>query len=71
MIGTYLEEDTTPDTLHTHEGTINLFIQANDGTGALSNVGLPDGLLVNSIRIHDGVLTDEQVLNNYYVGPAR
>jgi len=50
---------------------INLFAQNNNETGALSNNSLPVGLLVNSIRVHDGVLTDAQVLNNYNVGPAK
>jgi len=70
-MGTYIEEDTTPDKLNTHPGTINLFIQAANATGGLASNALPDGLLVNSIRVHDGVLTDDQVLNNFYNGPAR
>jgi hypothetical protein len=70
-IGTYPNDDTTPDTLHTHPGTINLFVQANDGQGVLSTRALPVNLLVNSIRVHDGVLTDDQVLHNYNIGPAR
>jgi hypothetical protein len=71
-MGTYPPDgDYTSDILRTHPGTINLFIQAANATGALSNVGLPEDLLVNSIRVHDGVLTDEQVLNNYLYGPAR
>ena len=49
---------------------INLFIQNNDATGALSDNSLPASMLVNSIRVHDGVLTDAQVLNNYLGGPA-
>jgi hypothetical protein len=50
---------------------VNLFVQNNTDTGALSNNSLPVGLLVNSIRVHDGVLTDAQVLNNYEAGPAK
>jgi hypothetical protein len=50
---------------------INLFVQNNKDTGALSNNSLPASMLVNSIRVHDGVLTDAQVLNNYEAGPAR
>jgi hypothetical protein len=69
-IGTYPDEDDTPDTLHTHEGTINLFVQADNAQRILSSRGLPVNLLVNSIRVHDGVLTDAQVLHNYNIGPA-
>lgn len=62
----------TPAPLNTHAGqTINLFVQNLNNTGGLSNNSLPDSLLVNSIRVHDGVLTEEQVLNNYLYGPAR
>jgi len=72
ITGEYPMGTGTPAPLSTHAGhTINLFVENNDATGALSNANLPSGLLVNSIRIHDGVLTDAQVLNNYLVGPAQ
>jgi len=49
---------------------INLFLQNYRVDGGFHNNSLPASLLVNSIRVHDGVLTDAQVLNNYEVGPA-
>ncbi len=65
------KDEGEPAPLNTHAGqTINLFVQNDNASGGLSNNGLPVGLLVNSIRVHDGALTDAQVLNNYLVGPA-
>ncbi len=66
------KDEGEPTPLNTHAGqTINLFVQNDKPSGGLSDNGLPEGLLVNSIRVHDGVLTDAQVLNNYLVGPAQ
>ncbi len=71
-IGEYPIGTGTLDTLHTAAGqTINLFVENNDAAGALASSNLPSGLRVNSIRVHDGALTDAQVLNNYLVGPAK
>ncbi|UCE49580.1 MAG: hypothetical protein JSW47_05435 [Phycisphaerales bacterium] len=50
---------------------INLFLQNRRVDGGFDRNSLPASLLVNSIRVHDGVLTDAQVLNNYEVGPAK
>jgi hypothetical protein len=62
-------------TLATPEAPINLFMQNQlDSTKTnvvLSNNGLANNHLVNSIRVHSGALTAEQVLNNYEVGPAK
>jgi len=49
---------------------MNLFLQNYRVDGGFHNNSLPASLLVNSIRVHDGVLTDAQVLNNYEAGPA-
>jgi hypothetical protein len=50
---------------------INLFVQNYRADGGFHNNSLPASLLVNSIRVHDGVLTDAQVLNNCNAGPAQ
>ena len=50
---------------------INLFVQNYRVDGGFHNNSLPASLLVNSIRVHDGVLNQGQVLNNYNVGPSQ
>ncbi|MBN1361824.1 MAG: hypothetical protein JW993_14605, partial [Sedimentisphaerales bacterium] len=61
-------------TLATPEAPINLFMQnqfdSSKTNVVLSDNGLANNHMVNSIRIHSGALTDDQVLNNYLVGPA-
>ena len=60
--------------LATPEAPINLFMQNQfDSTKTnvvLSNNGLANDHVINSIRVHSGALTAEQVLNNYEAGPA-
>lgn len=59
--------------LNTPEASINLFMQnkLSNGSLALDSKGLPEHIVVNSIRIHSEALNADQVLNNYVFGPAK
>ena len=51
--------------INTHGGTKIRIAQQTEGNGVNLTIGLQGKILVSKLRIHDGVLTAEQISNNY------
>ena len=60
------EEVLGPGALNAHPGKIRI-AQQTEGDGVNLTLGLQGKILVSKVRVHDGVLTADQIANNYEV----